>query len=58
MATAKTETRTRPGRCPTHGDVSAQKVIPKLRFPFFVYLVLRWIAMAKPYRCPTCGEKA
>lgn len=58
MATAKTETRTRPGRCPAHGEVMAQKVLPKVRFPFLVFLVLRWIAIAKPYRCPTCGAKA
>jgi hypothetical protein len=57
MATTNIETRTRPGRCSTHGEVTAQKTLPKLRFPFVVFLVRRWIAMAQPYRCPTCGDK-
>jgi hypothetical protein len=60
MATTTTttvvETRTRPGQCPTHGPVIATKSIPKLRFPFVVWLVRRWIALGGPYRCPTCGQ--
>jgi hypothetical protein len=57
MVTARTETRTRPATCPTHGQVTAEKQIPKLRFPFVVWLVRRWIALAGPYRCPSCGAK-
>jgi hypothetical protein len=54
----KVETRTRPGRCPEHGPVTATKSIPKLRFPFVIWLVRRWIAQLGPYRCPTCGQAA
>ncbi len=51
--------RTRPGHCATHGDVTAQKTIPKLKFPFvIVFLLRRLVAAIGPYRCPTCGEKA
>jgi hypothetical protein len=57
MTITDTETRTRPGRCATHGDVTAIKSVPKVRFPFVVWLVRRWIALARPYRCPTCAEK-
>jgi hypothetical protein len=36
MAMFNTETRTRSARCPTHGLVTAEKKIPKLKFPFVV----------------------
>jgi hypothetical protein len=50
---------TRPGHCPTHGDVQAQKTIPTFKFPFvIVFLVRRAIAAFAPYRCPQCGVKA
>jgi hypothetical protein len=59
MATVNTTTRTRQGRCPTHGDVKAQKTIPQFKFPFvIVFLVRRILAALQPYRCPTCGAKA
>ena len=61
MATTNTtnvETRTRPGECPTHGSVMATKSVPKVRFPFIIWLVRRWIAQRGPYRCPTCGQVA
>jgi hypothetical protein len=52
------DTRNRPGRCPEHGDVVAEKRLPKLRFPFFVWGIRRLLALLGPYRCPTCGAKA
>lgn len=58
MATVNIETRTRPGRCTTHGDVVAEKKIPKWKFPFIVYAIRRLIATLQPYRWPTCREKA
>ncbi len=58
MPTANSETRTRPGRCPVHGEVTAEKTLPKLRFPFVVFATRRAIASMRPYRCPTCGAKA
>jgi hypothetical protein len=58
MATVKTSTRTRSGRCPTHGEVNAQKTIPTFKFPFvIVFLIRRLIAVLRPYSCPTCGAK-
>ena len=57
MASTHTETRTRAGRCATHGHVTAVKSVPQVRFPFVVWLVRRWIALAQPYRCPTCAAK-
>jgi hypothetical protein len=53
-----TETRTRPGTCPTHGKVTMEKRVPKLKFPFVITGVARGLAAARPYRCPTCGAKA
>lgn len=59
MATVNTTTRTRPGRCTTHGEVKAQKTIPTFKFPFvIVFLVRRLVAALQPYRCPICGTKA
>ncbi|HLM84578.1 MAG TPA: hypothetical protein VK272_00165 [Solirubrobacteraceae bacterium] len=59
MPTDNANTRTRPGRCPTHGEVAAQKEIPQFKFPFvIVFLVRRALAALRPYRCPTCGAKA
>lgn len=56
--TSNVETHTRPGQCDTHGSVMATKSVPKLRFPFVVWMVRRWIAQLGPYRCPTCGQPA
>jgi hypothetical protein len=59
MATASSNTRTRPGHCPTHGEVTAERTIPTFKFPFvIVFLVRRLLANFQPYRCPTCGAKA
>jgi hypothetical protein len=59
MPATNTDTRTRPGRCPTHGDVQAQKAVPTFKFPFvIVFLVRRLLAALQPYRCPACGTKA
>ncbi len=51
------ETRTRPGTCPAHGTVTAEKQVPKLAFPFFITGIARALAAARAYRCPTCGTK-
>lgn len=58
MATETTETRTRPGRCPIHGEITAEKVLPRLRFPYVVFATWRAIASLRPYRCPSCGARA
>jgi hypothetical protein len=58
MAT-RTDTRTRPGHCAIHGDVTAEKAVPKFKFPFvIVFLVRRLMVALQPYRCPTCGARA
>lgn len=58
MAMFATETRTRAARCPAHGTVSAEKQVPKLKFPFVITGLGRGLAAFRPYRCPTCGAKA
>ena len=58
MAMIENENRTRPGNCPTHGKVTAEKQVPKLKFPFVVTGIARAAAAARPYRCPTCRAKA
>ena len=58
MAMIENDTRTRAAQCPNHGPVSAEKRVPKLKFPFFVTGVARGVAALRPYRCPTCGTKA
>jgi hypothetical protein len=58
MATIDTETRTRPGTCPTHGRVTAERTVPKLKFPFVITAIARGAAAMRPYRCPDCGAKA
>ena len=45
------------GRCSTHGVVQATKQVPKVRFPFLVFGVLRILANLRPFRCPACGMK-
>jgi hypothetical protein len=52
------EKQTRPGRCPTHGNVQAERPMPNLKFPFVVYAVRRALARRGAYRCPECGEQA
>jgi hypothetical protein len=51
------ETRTRTSNCPTHGQVNAEKQVPRLKFPFIITGIARGIAAARPYKCPTCGVK-
>jgi hypothetical protein len=59
MPATNTALRTRPGRCPTHGDIQAHKTVPTFKFPFpIVFLVRRLMAAFRPYRCPSCGAKA
>jgi hypothetical protein len=57
MALTDSEIRTRKGTCPTHGAVTAEKQVPKLKFPIVVTGVARATAAMKPYRCPDCGAK-
>ena len=54
---AHTETETRTGRCDTHGQVEATREIPRVRFPFVYYGMLRVLARRKPFHCPTCGSE-
>lgn len=58
MATIDHEIRTRQGTCPTHGRVTAEKKVPKLKFPIVVTGPARLAASTRPYRCPECGAKA
>jgi hypothetical protein len=57
MPTVETETRTRQGTCPQHGQVRAVKEVPKLQFPFMITAPARGLAALRPYRCPSCGAK-
>jgi hypothetical protein len=52
-----TDLLVRSGQCPTHGLVQATKPVPRVRFPFLVFGVLRLWAMQRPYRCPACGGR-
>lgn len=58
MAMIDNETHTRTATCRTHGKVTAEKPVPKLKFPFIITGIARGLAAARPYRCPTCGAKA
>jgi hypothetical protein len=58
MAMIENEARKRPASCPTHGRVTAEKQVPKLKFPFIITGVARGLAAARPYRCPSCGARA
>lgn len=58
MAMIDNETRTCPGTCPEHGPVTAEKQVPKLKFPFVITAVARGLATVRAYRCPNCGAKA
>ena len=57
MPTTDNETRTLQGTCPTHGRVTGQKQVPKLKFPIVITGALRGFAVLRPYRCPDCGAK-
>jgi hypothetical protein len=58
MAMFENQTLTRRASCPTHGDVTAEKRVPKLKFPFLITGIARSLAAGRPYRCPSCGAKA
>jgi len=58
MTTIDNEIRARPGTCPTHGRVTAEKKVPKLTFPFLITVPARAAAAVRAYRCPECGAKA
>jgi hypothetical protein len=49
------QTRTHPGTCPNHGQVTAEKQVPKLKFPFLITGIARVAAALRPYRCRDCG---
>lgn len=49
--------QTRPSRCATHGPVEGTRTMPRLRFPFIVTGMMRLVATARPFRCPSCGAK-
>lgn len=53
---AATEEQTRRGRCPEHGSVEGRRDVPRLKFPFIVYGVMRMLAQRRPYVCPSCGQ--
>ena len=57
MAILEQEIRTHQGACPTHGPVTAEKPVPRIKFPFFVTGVARGVAVIRPFRCPSCGAK-
>ena len=57
MAMFEQEIRTRQGSCPAHGQVTAEKQVPKLTFPFLVTAPARGAAALRPFRCPSCGSK-
>jgi hypothetical protein len=50
------ETESRTGTCSTHGTVQAERLLPKLTFPFLITAPKRYFAKQKPYRCPECGS--
>lgn len=57
MAMTDYETRTSRGVCPAHGQVTAEKQLPRLRFPILITAIARGAAAIRPYRCPDCGAK-
>jgi hypothetical protein len=57
MSMIENETLTRAGTCPRHGSVTAEKELPKLKFPFLLTAPARAVAAARRYRCPRCGAK-
>lgn len=57
MTEVKTREKTRPGRCPTHGDVQGVKEVQLFVFPGLFWAFRALGAAFKPYRCPQCGQK-
>ena len=53
----KTNEKTQPGRCATHGNVQAVKEVPAFVPPGLFWAVRYVRAALGPYRCPQCGEK-
>ena len=49
MAMIDNETHIRLATCPTHGKVTAEKPVPKLKFPFIITGIARGLAAARPY---------
>ena len=47
MAMFEHEIRTHQGACPTHGSVTAEKRVPRIKFPFFVTGVVRGVAVLR-----------
>ena len=47
---------TKNGRCGEHGVVQATRYMPRIKFPFFLYLIRRARAKKKPFECPECGK--
>ena len=56
MAEARTTTKTKSGRCPTHGMVQATKEVPAFAAPGLFWLFRHLAAAKEPYRCPQCGQ--
>jgi hypothetical protein len=54
-ASMANEVQTQAGRCSTHGTVEATREVPRPQFPFVIYVVRRFLAARRPFRCPTCG---
>jgi hypothetical protein len=52
----KTEIERRTGECTTHGRVEGTREIPRMRFPFLYYWIVRRKARREPFYCPTCDE--
>jgi hypothetical protein len=57
MTTTDDQTRTRQGMRQTHGRVTAETHMPKLKFPFLVTGGTRAVAAMRRYRCPQSGAK-
>ncbi len=52
------QTQTRPGTCPSHGIVEAERRMPRPAWPFALYAIRRLLAARRPYRCPDCNAPA
>ena len=50
------EVQTRNGQCPTHGTIEATRQIPRIQFPYLVFVVRRSLAKRRPFLCPMCGS--
>ena len=50
-------TQVRVGVCPEHGTVRAVREVPRMHFPFVVWLVRRAATPFQAYRCSECDTK-